>query len=491
MTQTTQDKTTVRGPTKFLINGEWVEPVSGKYYDDVNPSTGATLAQVAEGGAEDIDRAVKAARAAFEGPWAKIHPGDRGRLLYKLGQLVRDNAEELAEIDALDAGKPITSSLRVDIPAAIDCFEYYAGWADKLHGETVPVRAPAFTYLVRQPLGVVGQIIPWNFPVMMAAWKLAPALACGNTTVLKPAEQSPLSALKLGELCLEAGLPPGVVNVTPSRRYDMVEKMLDDPRTRKLSFTGSTHVGRILLEQAARSIVKCSMELGGNGPFLVFADADLEAAVEGAMAAKMRNAGESCIAANRFYVEESVADEFGARLAEAMAKLRVGPGLDRQNDVGPLINTEARDEIAELVGASVATGAKLLTGGQVPEGPGSYYEPTVLTSVDPNDAILDEEIFGPVAPVVSFATEAEAIEMANRTEYGLAAYVYSADLARALRVSEAIDTGMVGINRGFISDPAAPFGGTKQSGLGREGGHEGLMEFLEQKYLAVDWSEPA
>jgi succinate-semialdehyde dehydrogenase/glutarate-semialdehyde dehydrogenase len=322
----------------------------------------------------------------------------------------------------------------------------------------------------------------------MATRKIGPALAAGCTVVLKPASDTPLTALAIGALLADAGVPAGVVNVVPSRRYDVVGAMLDDPRTRKLSFTGSTGVGRTLLEQAARTIVNCSMELGGNGPFLVFADADLDAAVEGAMIAKMRNAGESCIAANRFYVEAPVADDFSARLAKAMAALRLGPGLDRETDVGPLINTKARDEIASMVEASVASGARVLTGGRTPDRPGSYYEPTVLASVDPGDGILNEEIFGPVAPVVSFDTEEQAIEMANRTEYGLAAYVYTADLARALRVSEAIDTGMVGINRGFISDPAAPFGGTKQSGLGREGGHEGLMEFLEHKYLAVDWS---
>jgi succinate-semialdehyde dehydrogenase/glutarate-semialdehyde dehydrogenase len=332
-------------------------------------------------------------------------------------------------------------------------------------------------------------ITPWNFPAAMATRKIGPALAAGCTVVLKPASDTPLTALAVAALLAEAGVPPGVVNVIPSRRYDVIDAILDDPRTRKLSFTGSTGVGRKLLAQAARTIVNCSMELGGNGPFLVFADADLDAAVEGAMIAKMRNAGESCIAANRFYVEAPVAEEFGTKLAAAMAALRVGPGLDKENDVGPLVNAAQRDEVASLVDASVAAGSTVLTGGKAPEGPGCYYEPTVLTGVDPGDAILGEEIFGPVAPVVSFDTEAEAIEMANRTEYGLAAYVYTADLARALRVSEAIDTGMVGINRGYISDPAAPFGGTKQSGLGREGGHEGLMEFLEHKYLAVDWSE--
>ena len=298
--------------------------------------------------------------------------------------------------------------------------------------------------MLLKPVGVAVLVTPWNFPAAMATRKIGPALAAGCTVVLKPASDTPLTALAIGALLAEAGVPPGVGNVVPSRRYDMVEAMLDDPRTRKLSFTGSTHVGRLLLAQASRTIVNCSMELGGNGPFLVFADADLDAAVQGAMVAKMRNAGESCIAANRFYVEATVADEFAARLAEAMAALRMGPGLDRDNEVGPLINAGARAEVVSLVEASVAAGAKVLTGGRTPEGPGWYYPPTVLSSVDPNDDILAEEIFGPVAPVVSFETEAEAIDMANRTEYGLAAYLYTSDLAKGLRVAEAIDTGMVG-----------------------------------------------
>jgi len=477
-------------PSDLYIGGKWLPSSDDGRFEVRDPATDEVIVAVANGTMEDGISAVQAAHDAGR-EWAATAPRDRAEILRRAFELMIEHRDDIAELIVRESGKS-WSDATGEVTYAAEFFRWFAEEAVRATGsvQTAPGGDKKILVLL-QPVGVSVLVTPWNFPAAMVTRKIGPALAAGCTVVLKPASDTPLTALAIGALLAEAGVPPGVVNVTPSRHYDMVEKMLDDPRTRKLSFTGSTHVGRILLEQAARSIVKCSMELGGNGPFLVFADADLEAAVEGAMAAKMRNAGESCIAANRFYVEESVVDEFGARLAEAMAKLRVGPGLERQNDVGPLINTAARDEIAELVGASVATGAKLLTGGRVPEGPGSYYEPTVLTSVDPNDAILDEEIFGPVAPVVSFATEAEAIEMANRTEYGLAAYVYSADLARALRVSEAIDTGMVGINRGFISDPAAPFGGTKQSGLGREGGHEGLMEFLEQKYLAVDWSEPA
>jgi succinate-semialdehyde dehydrogenase / glutarate-semialdehyde dehydrogenase len=306
--------------------------------------------------------------------------------------------------------------------------------------------------------------------------------------VLKPASDTPLTALLLAELMTEAGVPAGVVNVLPSRRSGAtVGTMMKDPRVRKLSFTGSTEVGRVLLEQAAAQVLNCSMELGGNAPFVVFGDADLDAAVEGAMVAKMRNGGESCIAANRFIVEDTVADEFGKKLAAAMGALDLGPGLDRDSDVGPMINEAARDEIAGFVSDSANGGARVLTGGSSPDRPGWFYEPTVLAGVARDDAILDHEIFGPVAPIVSFTDEDDAIALANDTEFGLSAYVYSGDLARALRVGEAIEAGVIGVNRGFVSDPAAPFGGMKQSGLGREGAHDGLLEFLETKYIAASW----
>ncbi|MGI9646901.1 MAG: NAD-dependent succinate-semialdehyde dehydrogenase [Acidimicrobiia bacterium] len=475
-------------PSDLYIDGKWQPAADGATFAVTDPATNDLIADVANGAVEDGIAAVAAAHEAGI-TWAATAPRARSEILRRAFELMIEQRDAIAELIVRESGKSWADASG-EVTYAAEFFRWFAEEAVRAVGsaQTAPGGDKKILVLL-QPVGVSILVTPWNFPAAMATRKIGPALAAGATVVMKPASDTPLTALAIAGLLTEAGVPPGVVNVIPSRRYDVVEAMLDDPRTRKLSFTGSTHVGRVLLEQAARSIVKCSMELGGNGPFLVFADADLEAAVEGAMVAKMRNAGESCIAANRFYVEASVADEFGSRLAEAMAALRVGPGLDRETDVGPLINLAARDEIAAMVDASVASGATVLTGGQVPEGPGSYYAPTVLGSVDPADGILDEEIFGPVAPVVSFETEAEAIEMANRTEYGLAAYVYTGDLARALRVSEAIDTGMVGVNRGFISDPAAPFGGTKQSGLGREGGHEGLMEFLEHKYIAVDWSE--
>jgi succinate-semialdehyde dehydrogenase/glutarate-semialdehyde dehydrogenase len=477
-------------PSDLYIGGKWLPSADGGRFEVRDPATDAMIVAVANGTVED---GIDGIRAAYDASpeWAATSPRDRAEILRRAFELMIEHRDDMAELIVRESGKS-WSDASGEVTYAAEFFRWFSEEAVRATGsiQTAPGGDKKILVLL-EPVGVSILVTPWNFPAAMATRKIGPALAAGCTVVLKPASDTPLTAMAIGALLAEAGVPPGVVNVIPSRNYDMVGAMLDDPRTRKLSFTGSTHVGRILLERAARTIVNCSMELGGNGPFLVFGDADLDAAVEGAMAAKMRNAGESCIAANRFYVEASVVDEFGARLADAMATLRVGPGLDRENDVGPLINAAARDEIALLVGASVARGAKVLTGGRAPEGPGCYYEPTVLTNVDPSDAILDEEIFGPVAPVVSFETEAEVIEMANRTEYGLAAYVYTSDLARALRISEAIDTGMVGINRGFISDPAAPFGGTKQSGLGREGGHEGLMEFLEHKYLAIDWSKPA
>lgn len=477
-------------PSELWVGGSWQPSADGSTFKVLDPASGEVVAAVANATAEDGLAAVAAAHEA--GPaWAATPPRDRAEVLRRAFELMIEHRDELAELIVRESGKS-WSDAAGEVTYAAEFFRWFAEEAVRATGsvQTAPAGDKKILVLL-QPVGVSILVTPWNFPAAMATRKIGPALAAGCTVVMKPASDTPLTALAIAALLAEAGVPAGVVNVLPSRRYDVVSTMLDDPRTRKLSFTGSTPVGRVLLEQAARTIVKCSMELGGNAPFLVFADADLQAAVEGAMVAKMRNGGESCIAANRFFVEAPAVDEFSILLADAMAALRVGPGLDRQSDVGPLINVAARDEIASLVEASVATGAKVLTGGRLPDGPGSYYEPTVLSDVDPNDDILDEEVFGPVAPVVSFDTESEAIEMANRTEYGLAAYVYTSDLARALRISEAIDAGMIGVNRGFISDPAAPFGGTKQSGLGREGGHEGLMEFLEQKYLAVDWSAPA
>ena len=484
MTQTTQDKTAVRGPTKFLINGEWVEPASGKYYDDVNPSTGATLAKVAEGGAEDIDRAVKAARAAFEGPWAKIHPGDRGRMLYKLAQLVRDNAEELAEIDALDAGKPITNSLRADIPAAIDCFEYYAGWSDKLHGETVPVRAPAFTYLVRQPLGVVGQIIPWNFPVMMAAWKLAPALACGNTTVLKPAEQSPLSALKLGELCLEAGLPPGVVNIVTGFG-EAGAALVEHEDVDKIAFTGSPEVGRIIMRAAAATLKKVSLELGGKSPNLILADADLEAAIRGASGGIFFNQGEVCSAGSRILVDRSIYDAFLDGLTKRADSIKVGDPLDPKTYMGPVVNDEQFERVMGYIDVGKDEGAKLVSGGERIGDSGYFVQPTIFADVNNRMRIAQEEIFGPVASVIPIKDVDEAVRIANDTSYGLAAAVWTRDVAQAHDVASRLKAGTVWVNTYGATDTRSPWGGFKDSGFGRELGRQALDLYTEYKSVWI------
>ncbi|MDX6314025.1 MAG: succinate-semialdehyde dehydrogenase / glutarate-semialdehyde dehydrogenase, partial [Streptomyces sp.] len=393
-----------------------------------------------------------------------------------------------AELIVLENGKALTDA-RGEVAYAAEFFRWYAEEAVRTLGSVQTAPSGGNKILVlRQPVGVCVLVTPWNFPAAMATRKIGPALAAGCTVVVKPASDTPLTALAMAALFEEVGLPAGVLNVLPSRRSGaVVSAMLDDPRVRKLSFTGSTEVGRTLLAAASRTVVNCSMELGGNAPFLVFADADLDEAIAGAMVAKMRNGGEACTAANRFYVEEPVAADFTRRLADAMKALRTGPGLDPGVQLGPLVNAESRDKVAQLVADTVQAGASVAAGGETPEGPGFYYPPTVLADVPPDAPVLREEIFGPVAPVVAFSTEDEAIQLANATEYGLVSYVYTSDLARGLRVSERLDSGMVGLNRGVVSDPAAPFGGTKQSGIGREGGHEGLLDYTESKYIALSW----
>ena len=473
--------------TDLYIGGKAVPAAEGGRFDVLDPATGMVIASVADGGIEDAMAAVGAAADAAAS-WAATAPRARAEILRAAFELMTAQREELATLIALENGKALVDA-RAEVSYAAEFFRWYAEEAVRVDGQLSLAPSGSNRIMVtRRPVGICVLVTPWNFPAAMATRKIGPALAAGCTMILKPASDTPLTALAIGRLLAAAGVPPGVVNVLPGRRSGpIVSAMLHDPRVRKLSFTGSTEVGRILLRECADNIVNTSMELGGNAPFLVFADADLDAALDGAMIAKMRNGGEACTAANRFYVEAPVAAEFSRRLAERMAALRVGPGTEESTEVGPLVNDEAVDKVQALVTDAVKGGATVVTGGSRPRREGCYYEPTVLTGVRPGSAILREEIFGPVAPIVSFTTQDEAVALANDTEYGLVAYVYTGDLARGLRISERIDSGMVGLNRGLVSDPAAPFGGTKQSGIGREGGHEGVLDYTESLYLALSW----
>src|SRR4051795_836299 len=473
--------------TDLWIGGKAVPASDGGRFDVLDPATGQVLTSVADGSVDDAIAAVDAAEAAAAS-WAATSPRERSEILRRAYDLMTAGAEALARLVTLENGKALPDA-RGEVAYAAEFFRWYAEEAVRAAGEVMTAPSGANKILVlRQPVGICVLVTPWNFPAAMATRKIGPALAAGCTVVLKPASDTPLTALLIGKILDDAGVPAGVVNVVPARRSGaVVSAMLHDPRVRKLSFTGSTEVGRILLKEAADQVINCSMELGGNAPFLVFEDADLDAAIEGAMVAKMRNGGEACTAANRFFVHADVAGEFSRRLAERMSAMRVGPGVADDTEVGPLVNEDAVTKVTELVQGAVDAGGRVVVGGARPDRPGYYYEPTVLTDVPPTAPILREEIFGPVAPIVTFRDEAEAVRLANDTEFGLVSYVFTGDLARGLRVSEAMESGMVGLNRGIVSDPAAPFGGTKQSGIGREGGHEGMLDYLESKYIAVSW----
>ena len=474
-------------PTRLLIGGEWTGGRGGGTLPVIDPSTEDTLTEVADGTVEDALAAVSAAQDALAG-WAATPPRARAEVLRKAFELMTHNAEPLARLMTAENGKSLRDA-RGEATYSAEFFRWYAEEAVRVEGVFGHAPSGANRILVtRQPVGVSVLVTPWNFPAAMATRKIGPALAAGCSVVLKPASETPLTALYIASLLAEAGVPDGVVNVlTSTRSGAVVSAMLHDPRVRKLSFTGSTEVGRILLREAADTVVNCSMELGGNAPFIIFEDADIPAAVEGALLAKMRNGGEACTAANRFYVHEAVADEFSRAFASRLEGLVVGPGLDESTDVGPLVNESTRSKVAELVTAAADDGGKVMTGGRAPSRRGYYYEPTVVDQVPAHAAMLRTEIFGPVAPIVRFSAESDAVAWANDTEFGLVSYVYTRDLARGLRVSEALEAGMVGLNRGLVSDPAAPFGGVKQSGIGREGAHEGLLEFTETKYIATNW----
>lgn len=474
-------------PTGAYIGGSWRSSSDASEIAVSDPSSGEVLTHVANGTVDDAISAVDAAAAALPA-WAATAPRARAEVLRRAFTLMTERAEELSRLVVLENGKALTDA-RGEVAYAAEFFRWYAEEAVRCVGEIMTAPAGTNKILVlRQPIGVAALITPWNFPAAMLTRKIGPALAAGCSVVCKPASETPLTALAIAQILEDAGVPGGVVNVLASNRSSaFVGALLKDPRVRKLSFTGSTEVGTILLKEASDNVVSCSMELGGNAPFVVFEDADLDAALAGAMVAKMRNGGEACTAANRFFVQSGVAEEFSARLAKAVGSLRMGPGLGDGVAVGPLVNASSRAKVAELVDGALSSGANALVGGEVPSGAGWFYPATVLAGVDPTSSILANEIFGPVAPIVTFGSEAEAIAMANNSEFGLASYVFTGDLGKGLRVAEALETGMVGLNRGLVSDPAAPFGGTKQSGLGREGGHEGMLEYLEAKYIATSW----
>ncbi|MGO8907238.1 MAG: NAD-dependent succinate-semialdehyde dehydrogenase [Solirubrobacteraceae bacterium] len=472
-------------PTELYIAGRWRAASGGGTLAVEDPATGQPLVEVADA-QEDDALAALAAAADKQSEWAATAPRERGEILRRAYQAIVDQTEDLALLMTLEMGKALPES-RAEIAYAAEFFRWFSEEAVRIHGRyMVNTTGTGRILTMRQPVGPCVFVTPWNFPTAMGTRKIAPAIAAGCTIVVKPAQLTPLSMLALARILEEAGLPGGVLNViTASRSGAVIGPLLQDPRARKLSFTGSTEVGRRLIEQSAEQILRVSMELGGNAPFLVFEDADLDAAVEGAMAAKMRNIGEACTAANRFHVHESVAEEFARRLAESMRALKVGRGTEPDVDVGPLIDEDQRAKVTELVGDAVSRGAQVLLGGEPLDGPGYFYAPTVLAHAPQDARVFSEEIFGPVAPIATFSSEEQALAAANRTEYGLVAYVYTCDLSRAFRVCEGIEAGMVGLNQGVVSNAAAPFGGVKQSGFGREGGFEGIAEYLETKYVAM------
>ena len=480
------DETRVVGQVhpQLLIGGRWRDAEGGRTLAVEDPSTGATLVEVADGSIADGKAALDAAVDA-QASWAASAPRDRGEILRSAFEAINDHADDLALLMTLEMGKPLSES-KAEIAYGAEFFRWFAEEAVRISGRySISPNGATRLLTLKQPVGPCLMITPWNFPLAMGTRKIGPAIAAGCTMVVKPAQQTPLTMLRLADLLVEAGVPDGVLNVvTTSSTGKVMEPLIRDARLRKLTFTGSTEVGRRLVEQSAEGLLRVSMELGGNAPFLVFDDADLDRAVDGAMLAKMRNVGEACTAANRFIVHESVADEFSRRLAERMGGMTVGRGTDEGVEVGPLIDRTQRDKVAALVDDAVAKGADVLTGGTTPDND-TFYPPTVLAGVSADADLATEEIFGPVAPVFTFTEEEEALRLANSTEFGLVAYAFTQDASRMIRVYEGLETGMVGINQGIVSNPAAPFGGVKASGFGREGGAEGIEEYLETKYVGI------
>src|SRR5688572_20679860 len=484
---TSDEQATVdAAPKQLLIGGEWRDATGGATLAVEDPATGEPFCEVADATPEDAKAALDAACAA-QADWAATEPNERSEILHRAFLALGEQADELALLMTLEMGKAIAES-KAELAYASEFFRWFAGEALRIDGYfKVAGNAQSRVLVMRQPVGPCYFITPWNFPNAMGTRKIGPAIAAGCTMVVKPAQQTPLSMLALAKLLEEAGLPPGVLNVITSKSSaDVSAPIIEDPRLRKLSFTGSTEVGRKLISQAAENVLKVSMELGGNAPFLIFDDADLDAAVEGAMIAKMRNVGEACTSANRFHVADSVADQFAEKLGERMGAMKVGRGTEEGVEVGPLIDGDQRSKVADLVEDALGKGATSVVGGSARDGAGYFYEPTVLSGVPDDARVLKEEIFGPVAPVASFGDEEAAIAAANDTEFGLVAYVFTSDLKRAFRVCEALETGMIGLNQGMVSNAGAPFGGVKQSGVGREGGNEGVHEYLETKYIAVN-----
>jgi succinate-semialdehyde dehydrogenase/glutarate-semialdehyde dehydrogenase len=469
----------------LLIGGEWREADGGERFDVVDPADGSVLTDVADASVADAMEALDAAVAA-QAAWARTPARERGEILRRAFELIAERADGFARLMSLEMGKTVAEA-KGEVAYGNEFFRWYSEEAVRIHGRWMQAPAGGSRLLtIKKPVGPCLFVTPWNFPLAMGTRKIGPAVAAGCTMVVKPAAQTPLTMLALAAVLAEAGLPDGVLNVVTTKSAGEVSAALQaDDRLRKVSFTGSTGVGKVLVRQSADQLQRVSMELGGNAPFVVFEDADVDAAVDGAMIAKMRNMGEACTAANRFLVHSSVAEEFGRKLADRMGSLRLGRGQDEGVDVGPLIDENAVESVSQLVTDAVHDGAKVMCGGSAPEGSGYFYEPTVLLDVPADSAINSEEIFGPVAPITSFDTEEEAIARANATEYGLASYVYTRDLARTIRLAESLEFGMIGVNTGLVSNPAAPFGGVKQSGFGREGGFEGIEEYLETTYVAL------
>ena len=476
----------------LLIDGKWVAAASGETFTTYDPATEAPLAEVAAGDKEDVDRAVRAARRAFEsGPWRRMTASQRGRALWKLADLIEQHGEEFAQLESLDNGKPLAVARVADIPLVVDHFRYYAGWATKIEGETIPVSIPGqrfLNYTLREPVGVVGQIIPWNFPLLMAAWKLGAALACGNTVVLKPAEQTPLSALRLGELLDDAGIPPGVVNIVTGFGETAGAAIAAHPDLDKVAFTGSTEVGRLIMKAAAGNLKRVSLELGGKSPNIVFADADLDQAAIGAASAIYFNHGQCCCAGSRLFIEHKAYDKIMPKLIEYSEKIKLGPGMDAATEMGPLVSSEQYDRVTGFFAAGKQQGATIAAGGARPQdlSKGYFVKPTVFTDVKPDMKIIQEEIFGPVVCAIPFKDPAEVAAAGNDTAYGLAAAVWTSDITKAHRLAETLKAGTVWINCYNVFDAASPFGGYKQSGFGREMGKAALELYTQIKSVWVN-----